>query len=91
MQAEWEKVFNPEVYTGDLNIPDYNMTDFTGDFAAASMDPTMYNVQATQNIHDIGITQSNAFNVPISGDLSDVTFAPTSFVPAPRRYQYPGV
>ncbi|KAK4497551.1 hypothetical protein PRZ48_012002 [Zasmidium cellare] len=87
--AEWEKVFNPEIYTGDLNIPDFNMTDFTGPFpttaqnpSTAAMDPMTFNVQAAANIESIGITSSEALNVPVEGDLSDVSFpAATWFAP----------
>lgn len=81
-QAEWEKVFNPEIYTGDLNIPDFNMMDFTGTAGStttpsdpnnpsnpypSTLDPTTFHTQAAANISNIGITTSNPLNVPIGG------------------------
>lgn len=80
-QAEWEKVFNPEHYTGDLNIPDFNMTEFTGsgDFystgtgagASAGAGPAMgFNLQTAANF---------GAGIGDGGDLEDVRFTPAFF------------
>ncbi|EME40354.1 hypothetical protein DOTSEDRAFT_74979 [Dothistroma septosporum NZE10] len=89
--VEWEKVFNPEHYTGDLNLPDFNMTDFTGDYSAnsAGMDPTAFRVTAAANIHNIGITQTEPLNMPTEAELADVHFTPT-MIPNLRAAQMPG-
>lgn len=29
-QAEWEEAFNPAIYTGELDILDFDMAEFTG-------------------------------------------------------------
>ncbi|KAI5361327.1 hypothetical protein Slin15195_G124390 [Septoria linicola] len=75
--AELEKVFAPDVYTGDLNLPNFNMTDFTGSgFAGPALDPYTFNAVAASNINDI--TNSNfvspgadaSFGRPSAGSFS---------------------
>ena len=65
-KAEWDKYFPIEQNTGDLNIPDFNLAEFTGGYSGASMDPTF------------GATTSG-INIPSAQDLADVNFTPTYF------------
>ncbi|KAK5172994.1 uncharacterized protein LTR77_003116 [Saxophila tyrrhenica] len=65
---EWDKYFNPLENTGDINIPNFNIEDFTG-YNSQAMDPMSYNN-----------TNVGGFNIPSAQDLADVNFTQT-FVP----------
>ena len=62
-QAEWDKYFPIEQNTGDLNIPDFNIADFT-----QPMDPTAF-----------GSTTGPGVNISSVQDLTDVNFTPTYY------------
>lgn len=47
--TEWEKVFHPDVYTGDLNLPDFDMTAFTGGTARYTTTTTTANTMAADS------------------------------------------
>lgn len=48
--------------------------------SAAGLDPLTFNIQAAANISRLGITSSDALNIPTSdADLTDVNFTPTWF------------
>lgn len=74
-QAEWDKYFPIEQNTGDIDLPDFNIADFTGDPYRAAMDSSSYGAAANMNMAS---TQ----------DLADINFAPT-YIPNdyPRQPQ----
>lgn len=69
LQNEWDKYFPIEENTGDLNLPHFNIEDFTGYNTSQAMDPMSY-----------GATTVGGFTIPSAQDLEDVNFPPT-FVP----------
>ncbi|KXT04453.1 hypothetical protein AC579_632 [Pseudocercospora musae] len=95
--AEWETAFDVSHYTGDLNIPDFNMADFTGTTAWSYPTQPAYAQQpytsttssladqwagtAAANIYDISHMNFTA-NLPNAADLADVNFGPSTLIPA---------
>ncbi|KAF2214350.1 hypothetical protein CERZMDRAFT_105450 [Cercospora zeae-maydis SCOH1-5] len=80
--AEWEKVFNPAIYTGDLNVPDFDMSNFTGPVltGASSLDAYGYNTAAGPNINAIS-------NASYAGPGADASFS----APADAGFRAPSV
>ncbi|KAK3720631.1 hypothetical protein LTR37_003680 [Vermiconidia calcicola] len=68
--AEWDKYFPIEQNTGDIDLPDFNIADFTG-YTVNQMDPNAFG----------GMGQG--VNIPSAQDLTDVNFTPT-FYPHPQ-------
>ncbi|KAK3697611.1 hypothetical protein LTR37_017349 [Vermiconidia calcicola] len=71
--AEWDKYFPIEQNTGDIDIPDFNIADFTG-YTVNPMDPNAYG----------GMGQG--VNIPSAQDLADVNFTPTFYPHPPSLY-----
>lgn len=67
-QAEWDKYFPIEQNTGDLNIPDFDFANFTGDMSGQTINTASYN--PTGNI---------GFNLPTAEDLAEVDFTSPNF------------
>jgi hypothetical protein len=100
-QNEWDKYFPVETNTGDLNIPDFNFSDFTGGgggggVSGPSSFDTSNNTAANPNANyaypqsqpqpDNSTTQQQQQQ---QSDLSDVSFGAMSFFPTPSFYADP--
>jgi hypothetical protein len=91
-QNEWDKYFPVETNTGDLNIPDFNFSEFTG----GSYDTNTNNANPAPNANytypQPQQSQPNS-NIDNSAtqptDLSDVSFGAMSFFPTPSFYADP--
>ncbi|KJY02260.1 hypothetical protein TI39_contig71g00010 [Zymoseptoria brevis] len=72
--AEWEQAFPSNIYTGDLNIPDFNFNDFHGGGGGGSggsnYNPTAFNTEEFSNMNSL---QSTHF----VDQLADIQFTPT--------------
>ncbi|CAK1359082.1 unnamed protein product [Cercospora beticola] len=84
--AEWEKVFNPAIYTGDLDVPNFDMANFTGaGFTGQPLDDYGYSTMAASNINAIGNASYAApradasfdgtFRAPSVADMADVNLS----------------
>ena len=75
-QAEWDKYFPIEQNTGDLNIPDFDFSNFTEGYSGPAMGPSDF------------ATAGTGINIPSAQDLADVNFTHT-YIPGsvPNTYQ----
>jgi hypothetical protein len=104
LQNEWDKYFPVETNTGDLNIPDFNFSDFTGggggppSFDASTANTAAANPNANYAYPQSQSQQDNNNNNNNNttqqqqqqpSDLSDVSFGAMSFFPTPSFYADP--
>ena len=75
-QAEWDKYFPVEQNSGDLNIPDFNLADFTGGYSGPPMDPI--GAFGTAAGAGSGVT------IPSIQEMADVNFSPAYFTHIPH-------
>lgn len=88
VQAEWDKYFPLEQNTGDLDIPNFDFTDFNGGFGGQQMDISALmggggpSAGATMGTGPGAAVQPDFtanVNLPTAEDLADVDFTPSFY------------
>lgn len=88
MQAEWDKYFPLDENSGDLNIPNFDYTDFNGGFGGQGMDIASLMGGAAPVGAGAGMgmpppptttTAPTAMDLPTAQELADMQFTPSFY------------